>query len=351
VIVFPVPTQPTKIVAFIIIIRYFAQTEVRQGMRLERLYHQRLLSFERQLALNATGFMIEKDKCAMLNFFQQQNIRIPRVVGIFHEKEAMYKMFEQVQTSSTSYNYPLFVKACHLTQGGDKGTKPAFAKNFTKGHMQKYLFPWVEKKWRQRPTDDNRPWSGTMNHLLSYLKPGIALQTPFRGLRISPEHIPLETKVEVVWGRAYLALFPDYHDIIALRGGKFEYTDRRAEAPEQWTNGNVPDNRLKWMVDGGHMEAVWALAEDVARAIGIDEIRVDVFVDPERPESPMVNEISLSSGHNYMFHAANLARAWIGPHIARLAAERSESKSVWPVPILRRTTKQVHLQTVASVNS
>lgn len=56
------------------------------------------------------------------------------------------------------------------------------------------------------------------------------------------------------------------------------------------------------------MEAVWTLAEQAAQRIGIDEARIDIFIDPARPDSPMVNEISLSSGHEYMYHTDFLAK-------------------------------------------
>mmetsp|Transcript_31953 Transcript_31953/g.54122 ORF Transcript_31953/g.54122 Transcript_31953/m.54122 type:complete len:472 (-) Transcript_31953:77-1492(-) len=334
---------------------YFSHTVVRKNMRLEQVVNQRLNSFEMQLEkYNTRGFMIEKDKCAMLEFFQDHDIHVPKIIGIYHDKKKAHEKLKAIQSESASYNYPLFLKGCHLTQGGDKGTVAVRMENFTRnGAMERYMLPWIDTKWEQKPLDNNRPWSKTMNKLLATLEPGIAIQGPFRGLRISPENTPLEAKVEVVWGRAYLGLFPEYHDIIALRGGVFEYTRREKGTPEHWTLGNKEDTRLRWLVDGGHMESVWALAEKVARRIGIDEIRVDIFIDPERPEAPAVNEISLSSAHNYLFHSPYLARAWIGPHLKRqLKASGRESGDeevrMWNAPKIRATTKDVHLQTLAA---
>jgi len=314
-------------------------------MRLDQVVNQRLQSFGKQLRQNSTGFKIEKDKCAMLDFFQSNDINIPKVIGIYHDRKDLYAALNKIKASSPMYNYPLFLKGCHLTQGSDRGTVPAFARNFTQVNFKRYLIPWVDAKWDQRPQDRDRPWTDVMNRLLARLEPGIAIQTPFRGLRISPDHTPLEVKVEVVWGRAYLGLFPEYHDIIALRNGEFEYTNRDEHSPEHWTLGNVPDTRLKWLQDRGHMEAVWALAEKVARRIGIDEIRVDIFIDPERPESPAVNEVSLSSGHNYLYHSPYLAAAWSGPHLA-LRGEKGNFETRWPKPKVRQTSVQVHEQTL-----
>lgn len=99
------------------------------------------------------------------------------------------------------------------------------------------------------------------------------------------------------------------------------------------------------------MEAVWELAEKVALRIGIDAVRVDIFIDPERPESPAVNEISLSSGHNYLFHSPYLAAAWSGPHLSlnpvnsMTPSMGSRSTMMWTKPEIRKTNAQVHLQT------
>ena len=38
------------------------------------------------------------------------------------------------------------------------------------------------------------------------------------------------------------------------------------------------------------------LLRAVAKRLGADEVRVDLFVNPKDPKHPIVNEISLSSG-------------------------------------------------------
>jgi len=318
---------------------YFAATEVWYGARWDEIINQRISSMGSQLDNEGKkGFKIEKDKCAMFIFFKNNEIPIPDLLTIAYTKDDAMKTLEDIQANPSNYKFPMFLKGCHLTQGSDKGMRPLKKKDLTEDRFNNILMPWLEKKWKQRPNDSGRNWATTMNRLLDTLEPGIAFQLPFRGMRVSPYNTPLEVKVEVIWGRAYLGLFADYHDVIALRDGSLEFTCRDKACPEWWSHGNSPDLRLKWAVENGHMEAVWALAERVANAIGIDEVRVDIFIDPSRPTKPVVNEISLSSGHEYMYHTDYLAEAWAAPHLAKSGQMQPGS---WPSPRIRATNVEV----------
>mmetsp|Transcript_15729 Transcript_15729/g.28256 ORF Transcript_15729/g.28256 Transcript_15729/m.28256 type:complete len:588 (+) Transcript_15729:2-1765(+) len=327
---------------------YFSWTQVWPGARWDEIINQRITAMGRQLDEQGSyGFKIEKDKCAMFQFFQNQGIPIPNVKTIARDKEEAIAYLRSLKASydadKNSLTFPMFLKGCHLTQGSDKGMIPIKEKHFKGDGLDTVLIPWLLKKWDQRPNDSGRPWAPTMNRLLDTLEAGMAFQEPFKGMRVSPYNTPLEVKVEVVWGRAYLGLFADYHDVIALRDGSLEFTCRDKACPEWWSHGNHPDLRLKWLVENGHMEAVWALAERAAQTIGIDEARIDIFIDPARPASPVVNEISLSSGHEYMYHTDYLAEAWAAPHLAIHA----KKAGVWPAPKVRATNTEVHMQTKA----
>mmetsp|Transcript_2871 Transcript_2871/g.6698 ORF Transcript_2871/g.6698 Transcript_2871/m.6698 type:complete len:570 (-) Transcript_2871:271-1980(-) len=338
---------------------YFSHTEVWEGARWDEIINQRITAMGRQLDNEGKkGFMIEKDKCAMFEFFQRQGIPIPKIVQISRDHETTVKMLRTIQKNRNDYSWPLFLKGCHLTQGSDKGMMPLKAKYFEPGQLESNVLPWLRKKWDQRPNDSGRAWAVTMNRLLDTLAPGMAIQGPFRGMRVSPYNTPLEVKVEVIWGRAYLGLFADYHDVIALRDGSLEFTCRDRACPEWWSHGNSPDTRLQWAVENGHMEKVWTLAEQAAQRIGIDEARIDIFIDPARPDAPVVNEISLSSGHEYMYHTDYLAKAWAAPHLEMAKGRKDGSPSSqqegkyaplrkhsnWPIPKIRQTSVEVHLQ-------
>eukprot|EP00472_Partenskyella_glossopodia_P004899 CAMPEP_0197532648 /NCGR_PEP_ID=MMETSP1318-20131121/40480_1 /TAXON_ID=552666 /ORGANISM="Partenskyella glossopodia, Strain RCC365" /LENGTH=491 /DNA_ID=CAMNT_0043089283 /DNA_START=381 /DNA_END=1853 /DNA_ORIENTATION=+ len=301
---------------------YFAKTKLWKGIRLHEYYNQRIKAFQVELNEGHTGFMIEKDKCMLFDFLKNNGLPLPEVLGIFREQKDLEEKLRYLSVAGKrKQGFPVFIKACHLTQGGDKGTIPAWESNITSYQTQ--IMPWVERKWAQRPRDDGRPWTTEMNQLLSNLAPGVAIQGPFNGIFISPDHTPLEVKIEVLWGRAYLGLFGDYHDIIALRTGVYEYTNRDHNSNSYWTLENKRDKRLEWLNDVGHMDAAWELAERVALAIGIDEVRVDIFIDPLRPERPVVNEISLSSGHDYLYHSPYLSQIVAGPHLAKEKQEVS----------------------------
>ena len=67
------------------------------------------------------------------------------------------------------------------------------------------------------------------------------------------------------------------------------------------------DNR-EWVRTEGHMACVFKLAERVARAAAIDQMRVDIFVTKGDPDGCMVNENSLSSGSDVWPHRMYAAR-------------------------------------------
>mmetsp|Transcript_2263 Transcript_2263/g.3607 ORF Transcript_2263/g.3607 Transcript_2263/m.3607 type:complete len:561 (-) Transcript_2263:287-1969(-) len=321
---------------------YFGRTEVWKGARWDEMINQRITAMGQQMEQSGKkGFMIEKDKCAMFEFFVRHDIPVAKIGWISHSFAETEEKLREIQQNQGSYKFPLFLKGCHLTQGSDSGMMALKSSHLSAGKFDSELIPWLKKKWAQKPNDDGRAWAVTMNKLLHTLQPGMALQHPFQGMRVSPYNTPLEVKVEVLWGRAYLGLFADYHDVIALRDGSLEFTCRDSACSEWWTHGNVPDKRLQWVQENGHMEGVWKLAELTAQRIGIDEARIDIFIDPAKPESPVVNEISLSSGHEYFYHTDFLAEAWAAPHRALAKGKRVEG---WPVPEVRKTEVEVHLQ-------
>ena len=51
--------------------------------------------------------------------------------------------------------------------------------------------------------------------------------------------------------------------------------------------------------------------------LGADQVRVDVFVSKDQEEMPIVNEISLSSGHYYRYHTKFIAQEWAEGHRIR----------------------------------
>ena len=74
------------------------------------------------------GFKIEKDKCAMFEFFQNNAIDLPELLSdIKRDKQAIVSQLRAMKAlyaSGKPLQFPMFLKGCHLTQGSDKGMMP-----------------------------------------------------------------------------------------------------------------------------------------------------------------------------------------------------------------------------------
>jgi len=145
------------------------------------------------------------------------------------------------------------------------------------------------------------------------------IQKEFRGpsgsaIGLLPK--PIEAKVEVLWGRAYLAFLHDYK-VFAFRNCRFE----KYESDFRGTilhNSVLDAKKFKWLCkDEDYLTPVFTLAELVARKIGIEQLRVDIFIEPGHPTRPVVNEISIASGVLYRYHAPFMAQIWVDGHKRR----------------------------------
>eukprot|EP00466_Bigelowiella_natans_P001776 jgi/Bigna1/89799/estExt_fgenesh1_pg.C_550137 len=121
-------------------------------------------------------------------------------------------------------------------------------------------------------------------------------------------------RVEVLYGRAYLAVANEpYKGTILTRDGNIEvYPSIR----RQITNAAIlnPDE-TKWVQEEGHLPKVWSLAERAAKIMGVDEVRIDIFIRRGDPSGLAINENSLSSGMGYRMHFSFLAQVWAEGHL------------------------------------
>ena len=102
---------------------------------------------------------------------------------------------------------------------------------------------------------------------------------------------PLEAKVNCVWGRCYLLRFEnDFSMGFGFRDGRMERSSWHAD----FSKGPL---LRSFMADipriDEHMRAVFALAERNAQNLKIDFIRVDIFLNPNDPSKPAINEHSI----------------------------------------------------------
>lgn len=80
------------------------------------------------------------------------------------------------------------------------------------------------------------------------------------------------------------------------------------------------DSWFKFIDEEGHLDGcVWPLAEETARRIGADEIRIDIFIRQGHPAECVLNENSISSGSLYGAHALHMAKLWAEPYAAKTA--------------------------------
>eukprot|EP00468_Gymnochlora_sp_CCMP2014_P015275 CAMPEP_0167770420 /NCGR_PEP_ID=MMETSP0110_2-20121227/17920_1 /TAXON_ID=629695 /ORGANISM="Gymnochlora sp., Strain CCMP2014" /LENGTH=339 /DNA_ID=CAMNT_0007659617 /DNA_START=350 /DNA_END=1366 /DNA_ORIENTATION=- len=282
-------------------------------------------------------FKVEKDKCEMYGFFERNNIPFVPLVGMWDTKEGLVEYLEKMRDSKEhqeKYVFPLWLKSCHLTQGDDAGRIRITKKDLADEKKFREVVGWIRLKWAQKPNDDARAWSDDAKIILHSLKPRFLIQQSFKGPYGDsvgfPKSAPVELKVEVIWGRAYLANICDY-EAYALRDGTIERWDtsifsKVAHVP---LTSDEDNKNVLWLKKEGHLEKVYKLAEQVCKAMHADQVRVDIFVRPGDNSAVMVNEISISPGALYKWHAQFMATAWRTGHTTHAYTLLKSEKKVY----------------------
>eukprot|EP00041_Stephanoeca_diplocostata_P001216 m.19168 g.19168 ORF g.19168 m.19168 type:complete len:417 (+) comp11725_c0_seq1:117-1367(+) len=262
--------------------------------------------------LGLDGYKIEKDKCIMSQWLKDAEIPQQPILGPWRNLSSAVAALHAIKDGTESgIQFPLLLKACHITQGGQHGvnfidSKEAFAERF-----DEYL-TWVENFFVLKAVDTGRKWETTVRNMLSSLSPGIMAVEAFP--IVVGERAPFEIKVEVVWGRAYMGFW-------AYPMGPT--VDRQCNLEHEFQYGALHPNstlqpdELRWFCDNGHLQPVFALAERTARAAGVDQMRVDIFVNPADPEHPVVNENSLFSMQGHHQHTVYIGRVWLDGYLKR----------------------------------
>ena len=181
---------------------------------------------------------------------------------------------------------------------------------------------WVSEKWTMKANDWTRPWHESSNALTDVAPPGVFLQAPARSsqnLRTGKSYF-IETKVEVLWGKAYLAiLYPeglDHVEPLVTRPNGTWHAEVFDGYPAVLAAISVPmatDAWYQWIFTEGHMDCAWRLAERTATLMGADQVRLDIFLARNHPGECSLNENSISSGHPYGAHGEHLANIWCAP--------------------------------------
>ncbi|CAE8608466.1 unnamed protein product [Polarella glacialis] len=147
--------------------------------------------------------------------------------------------------------------------------------SWAKDHMSE-IEQFVTGKWDFKADDVGREWREDHNMLTSVITPGFLLQ-PFAS--VGEGQSMAELRVEVVWGRAFFAVVgscifirgrgePDAEGLKAMGLTSLMYLHR-------WLPNRCEQ---EWFFKEGQLTCVWQLAEQVARALATDQVRVDIFV-------------------------------------------------------------------------
>eukprot|EP01065_Artemidia_motanka_P012768 TRINITY_DN17050_c0_g1_i2.p1 TRINITY_DN17050_c0_g1~~TRINITY_DN17050_c0_g1_i2.p1 ORF type:complete len:437 (+),score=110.84 TRINITY_DN17050_c0_g1_i2:62-1372(+) len=293
------------------------------------LIHLRIKTMRNML--KETGddsFRVEKDRCEMYRFFQRGEVPHVAVLNFWDSLDNVVEAIHSGEAWGSATRWPVFLKACHLTQGSMKAVYLIKSREWAEQNIRRIVY-WVRWMWGRRADDYERPWRLDGNALTDSLKPGMMLQNgwhtsrnPYKGTDMA-----VELKVEVFWGRAYLGVTSDLSvGTVFLRNNVTELY------PSLWSQAFFtaePERRMRWIVDEGHLECVWSLAERTASLIGADSVRIDVFLWEGHPRECVVNEISLSSGMQYSMHYPFLAKAWALPHVRGLYTTYTDPSRVY----------------------
>jgi len=294
---------------------YWAENNAKEGMEFREIIVERVLGMFRQF--EATGRMdyrIEKDRCAMINFFRNNNIPHCEVKKMYYSKEEILDDFKSGKVAGMMDNWPIFLKACHLTQQSSDGTLSIKSPEHIKEDPDR-ITKFIEDKWVYRSRDVDRPWQDKGDKLTDALTPSYEIQEPFVQYHSQEGdmHIDgriavglVELRAEVIWGRVYLVNL-DATTIFTRDGNIEDYTTFMGGVMHMPPAGGP---RVSWLRDKGYMDCVIETAERLAQTAHIEYVRVDIFVDKNDPKACVVNEISLSSGYVYYSHEDYMAKIW-----------------------------------------
>ena len=305
---------------------YFANPNVPNTTSWHGLIHERMRHFRKQLdSTGAIDYYIEKDRCEMYRFYGRHSLPILPQHGMWHTLGELQAAVLDGSAFANVTAWPVFWKACHLTQSSSFATRAMSAKPTPDEAAE--LSEWLAAKWTFRANDYERVWVEDGNAITAGIPPGFMLQAPFgigaQSFAVSGRvsvGIP-EVRVEVLWGRPYLALLDG--TTILMRNNKAQYfgsLKSMGRTPE------LLDDH--WFFTEGHDACVWDVAARAATIGGVDSIRIDLFLNRQTPAECVLNENSLSSGMPYWGHEEFMSRLWAEPHVEKLYTKRDTTGSV-----------------------
>jgi len=248
------------------------------------------------------GFKIEKNKCEMTKFFMGNEIPVAGVIGFYQSIDQFLQEAPKHINSKDGYEKAI-LKACHLTSGNAQSTMMLSYHDLEDPQRREKLRSWLELKWDFQAIDWERTWHPPMDKLTDVVAingKGFMLQ------RLHPKSSP-EIKVQTLFGKVFMVNAESDESILLNGRDRFEsyhgFSGKILYTP-------TFDGTWDWIVEEGHIPRITYLAELVSKAIGADELRVDIFITQGDPDAAVVNEISLSSGLDMGVYFAYYAKMW-----------------------------------------
>eukprot|EP00470_Lotharella_oceanica_P003585 CAMPEP_0170172162 /NCGR_PEP_ID=MMETSP0040_2-20121228/5393_1 /TAXON_ID=641309 /ORGANISM="Lotharella oceanica, Strain CCMP622" /LENGTH=462 /DNA_ID=CAMNT_0010412679 /DNA_START=119 /DNA_END=1507 /DNA_ORIENTATION=+ len=294
------------------------ETEIHQGMTFYDIVASRARVMLANLKAHGwADFAVEKDKCEMYHFISNNGFPHCAVLGEWNNLGNFAREGQMLREANCNNEPFCFAKMCHITMGHlNSATRLVPKKKWSK------ITRWAAHLWDKKPIDWDRTWGPTFDALTATLKPRVMIQEGFKGGRggggDTTVDVPVELKVEVVWGRAYLA-YVTMGQFGCPEGNPILLRDRSIQNYFMKNNFvREPESCHKFLFDEGHMDVVWHMAESFAKAGGFDSIRVDIFVkEGSDPRIAVINEISLSSGAGYAWHWEYFSKLWVEGYAVR----------------------------------
>eukprot|EP00930_Biecheleria_cincta_P021938 TRINITY_DN16112_c0_g1_i1.p1 TRINITY_DN16112_c0_g1~~TRINITY_DN16112_c0_g1_i1.p1 ORF type:complete len:411 (+),score=42.09 TRINITY_DN16112_c0_g1_i1:36-1268(+) len=299
--------------------------DIRVGLSYDEIVTRRFASMRKDLEMyGRDDARIEKDKCEMYRWIERNHLPVAKILKHWSSNASAIADFASGEALSGIDKFPVFLKCCHLTQGSAKSVRPVKSKEWAAANRAE-LASWLNDKWSYKADDHLRVWRDHANKLTEKLVPGFILQAsaPLSVMPHLQKPTLLEMRVEVFWGRAYMALLG--HCMFFLRGetdkdavlvnplGIQSVANAHKFLPQKLTLGLCADSDIEhhnFIADEGYMECVWKLAERTAKLMMIDYVRVDVMIARGKPDGCMINELSLSSGFPTFNHQPKMAEIW-----------------------------------------
>ena len=102
---------------------YFELDDVKENLTFRQVVHKRIQNMYDQFAENGSmDYRLEKDRCAMFEFLSRNKIKHPKVTKMWYSQEKMISDVTSGKVTKMMKNWPIFFKACHLTQRSSGGT-------------------------------------------------------------------------------------------------------------------------------------------------------------------------------------------------------------------------------------